>query len=65
MSGQVSRGSAGEYQADEQAGVARLDGKILVNDPNSKSRTGKAYPLSTILNQSKTSSPFMICSPAN
>ncbi len=41
------------------------DGKILVNDPNSKSRTGKAYPLSTILNQSKTSAPFMICSPAN
>lgn len=41
------------------------DGKILVNDPNSKSRTGKAYLLSTILNQSKTSSPFMICSPAN
>ena len=41
------------------------DGKILVNDPNSKSRTGKAYPLSTILSQSKTSSPFMICSPAN
>ena len=25
MSGQVSRGSAGEYQADEQAGVERLD----------------------------------------
>ena len=24
MSSQVSRGSAGEYQADEQAGVARL-----------------------------------------
>ena len=24
MSRQVSRGSAGEYQADEQAGVARL-----------------------------------------
>ena len=41
------------------------DGKILANDPNSKSRTGKAYPLSTILSQSKTSSPFMICSPAN
>ncbi len=39
------------------------DGKILVNDPNSKSRTGKAYPLSTILKQAKTSSPFMICSP--
>lgn len=41
------------------------DGKILVNDPNSQSRTGKAYPLSTIFSQSKTSSPFMICSPAN
>lgn len=41
------------------------DGKILVNDPNSKSRTGKAYPLSTILKQSKTSTPFMICSKAN
>ena len=24
MSGQVSRGSAGEYQADERAGAARL-----------------------------------------
>ena len=41
------------------------DGKILVNDPNSKSRSGKAYPLSTILNQSKSSSPFMICSARN
>lgn len=38
------------------------DGKILVNDPNSKSRSGKAYPLSTILKQAKTSTPFMICS---
>ena len=28
MSGQVSRSSAGEYQADERAGVARLLGKI-------------------------------------
>ena len=28
MSGQVSRGSAGEYQADEQAGVARLDWRV-------------------------------------
>lgn len=41
------------------------DGKILVNDPGSKSRTGKAYPLSTILSQSKTSEPFMICSRMN
>ena len=28
MSGQVSRGSAGEYQTDEQAGVARLSGQV-------------------------------------
>lgn len=41
------------------------DGKILVNDPGSKSRTGKAYPLSTILSQAKTSEPFMICSRMN
>ena len=38
------------------------DGKILVNDPGSSSRTGKAYPLSTILKQGKNSKPFMICS---
>jgi hypothetical protein len=38
------------------------DGKILVNDPNSKSRSSKAYPLSTILKQAKASTPFMICS---
>ena len=29
MSGQVSRGSAGEYQADEQAGVAWLSWRLL------------------------------------
>ena len=40
------------------------DGKILVNDPASSSRTKKAYPLSTILKQGKTSTPFMICSRA-
>ena len=28
VSGQVSRGSAGYYQADEQAGVARLSWRI-------------------------------------
>lgn len=37
-------------------------GKILVNDPNSKDRSRRAYPLSTILKQGKTSTPFMICS---
>ena len=29
MSGQVSRGSAGEYQADEQSGVARLSWRAM------------------------------------
>ena len=28
MSGHVSRGSAGEYQADERAGVARLRWRV-------------------------------------
>ena len=28
MSGQVSRGSAGQYQAEEQAGVARLSWRV-------------------------------------
>ena len=28
MSRQVSRGSAGDYQADEQAGVARLTWRV-------------------------------------
>ena len=28
MSGQVSRGSAGEYQADERAGVAELSWRV-------------------------------------
>ena len=30
MSGQVSRGSDGEYQADERAGVARLRLVLLI-----------------------------------
>ena len=30
MTGQVSRGSAGEYQADEQAGVARLSWRVKI-----------------------------------
>ena len=28
VSGQVSRGSAGEYQADDRAGVARLSWRV-------------------------------------
>ena len=31
MSGQVSRGSAGEYQADERAGVARLSWRVSMS----------------------------------
>ena len=30
MSGQVSRGSAGEYQADDRAGVARHHAELVV-----------------------------------
>ena len=37
------------------------DGYVLVNDPNSKSKSQYAYPLSTIQAQSKTSVPFMVC----
>ena len=37
------------------------DGYVLVNDPNSKSKSQYAYPLSTIQAQAKTSVPFMIC----
>ena len=32
MSGQVSRGSAGEYQADEQAGVAGSAGEYQADE---------------------------------
>ena len=33
MSGQESRGSVGEYQADEQAGVARLSWRVQADEP--------------------------------
>ena len=32
LSRQVSRGSAGEYQADEQAGVARLGWRVSADE---------------------------------
>ena len=38
MSGQVSRGSAGEYQSDERAGGARLSWRV----------SGKSLPLFVI-----------------
>lgn len=37
------------------------DGKILVNDPNSRSNCHKAFPLDTILAQTRTSASFMVC----
>ena len=37
------------------------DGKILVNDPNSRSNCGKAFPIETILAQTRTSDAFMVC----
>lgn len=37
------------------------DGKILVNDPGSRSNCRKAFPLETILAQARTSDSFMIC----
>ena len=37
------------------------DGKILVNDPGSRSNCRKAFPLETILAQARTADSFMIC----
>jgi len=37
------------------------NGKILVNDPNSRSNSSRAFPLRTILREAKTSEPFMLC----
>ena len=37
------------------------DGKILLNDPNSRSNCGKAFPIETILAQTRTSDAFMVC----
>ena len=39
MSRQVSRGSVGEDQADEQAGVARLDWRVTIVHGVAKSQT--------------------------
>ncbi len=37
------------------------NGLILVNDPNSRSNSHKAFPLKTILRQARTSASFMVC----
>jgi hypothetical protein len=40
-------------------------GKILVNDPNSKANSARAFPLRTILREAKTQRPFMLCAAQN
>ncbi len=40
------------------------DGKILVNDPNSAYRSTLAYPMKTILRETRTGQSFMVCSPS-
>ncbi len=37
------------------------NGKILVNDPNSRSNSGKAFPISLLLQQARTDNAFMVC----
>lgn len=41
-------------------GIAE-NGKILINDPNSRSNTKKAFPLETLIRESKGETPFVIC----
>ena len=52
MSRQVSRGSAGEYQADEQAGVARL-GCVFSNESTLRMRWPKYWSFSFSIIPSK------------
>ncbi len=37
------------------------DGKILINDPVSPNKCGKAFPIQTLLTQAKGSHAFMVC----
>lgn len=37
------------------------DGRVLLNDPNSENRTGKAWDLEQILREGKGTNPFMVC----
>ncbi len=41
------------------------DGRILVNDPNSKRRSARAYPFHLIDRETKGDTPFRICWKAN
>ena len=37
------------------------DGRVVMNDPNSRENTGRAFDLSLILDEAKTNAPFMVC----
>jgi len=37
------------------------DGKILINDPNSRSNCSKAFPIDTLLREARTERSFMVC----
>lgn len=39
------------------------DGRVVMNDPNSKENTGRAFDLLLILDEAKTNTPFMVCRP--
>lgn len=41
------------------------DGLVVLNDPNSKSRTREAYSLGLIMDEAKGEAPFMICGTAD
>ena len=49
MSRQVSRGSAGEYQADEQAGVARLSWRACAGACARLTKAGTTYTTTQLL----------------
>ena len=38
---------------------------VYVNDPNSRERSDRAYPLSVIVEQTRSSNPFLICKPVS
>lgn len=39
------------------------DDQVRINDPNSPERSAQTYPLSMIVEQSRSGSPFLICKP--
>lgn len=60
----IAHMGAGNFTAEGHYIVLRgltQNGLILVNDPNSRSNSHKAFPLKTILRQARTSASFMVC----